>query len=126
MPIKFVQKGNFSKTERFFERCLHLFHAGVLDEYGRKGVVALSEATPIGTGVTAASWSYRINNNRNELSIEWLNSNTTNTGIPIVVLIQYGHATGNGGYVRGVDFINPAMKPIFDEIAEALWKEVTK
>ena len=126
MPIKFVQKGNFSKTERFFERCLHLFHAGVLDEYGRKGVVALSEATPIDTGVTAASWSYRINNNRNELSIEWLNSNTTNTGIPIVVLIQYGHATGNGGYVRGVDFINPAMKPIFEEIAEALWKEVTK
>lgn len=126
MPIKFVQKGNFSKTSKFFERCLHLFHAGVLDSYGRKGVVALSEATPVNTGVTAASWTYKINNNRNELSIEWLNSNTTENGIPIVVLIQYGHGMPNGGYVQGVDFINPAMKPIFDEIAQALWKEVTK
>lgn len=126
MPIKFVQKGDFSKTSKFFERCLHLFRLGVLDTYGKKGVQALSEATPQDTGKTAASWRYRINNNSRELSIEWLNDNTTEDGIPIAVLIQYGHGTGTGGYVQGRDFINPAMKPIFDEIADALWKEVTK
>ena len=83
-------------------------------------------ATPVDTGKTAASWRYQITNNKNELKIEWLNDSTTKDGIPIVVLIQYGHGTGNGGYVVGRDFINPAIQPIFDKIADALWKEVTK
>ena len=126
MPIKFVQKGNFSKTEKFLERCKNLFKLGVLDKYGREGVVALSMATPVDTGKTAASWRYRITSTSTSLSIEWLNDNETKDGIPIVVLIQYGHGTGNGGYVMGNDFINPAIKPIFEKISDALWKEVTK
>ena len=126
MPIKFVQHGNFSKTEKFFERCKNLFHAGVLDKYGREGVAALSMATPVDTGKTAASWRYKIVSTKTSISIEWLNDNATETGIPIAVLIQYGHGTGNGGYVRGRDFINPAIQPIFDKITDALWKEVTK
>lgn len=126
MPIKFVQKGNFSKTERFLERCKNLLKLGVLDRYGREGVNALSMATPVDTGKTASSWRYRITSTATSLSIEWINDNTTKDGIPIVVLIQYGHGTGNGGYVAGNDFINPAIKPIFDKISDALWKEVTK
>ena len=126
MPIKFVQKGNFSNTEKFFERCKNLFKLGVLDKYGREGVNALSMATPVDTGKTAASWRYRITSDKTSLSIEWLNDSETKDGIPIVVLIQYGHGTGNGGYVKGNDFINPAIKPIFDKISDALWKEVTK
>lgn len=126
MPIKFVQKGDFSKTEKFLERCKNLFHAGVLDKYGREGVNALSMATPVDTGKTAASWQYRIVYGKSFVSIEWLNTNTTKDGIPIAVLIQYGHGTGNGGYVVGRDFVNPAIQPIFDKITDALWKEVTK
>lgn len=126
MPIKFVQKGNFTKTSKFFERCKNLFKLGVLDKYGREGVAALSMATPVDTGKTAASWRYRVTSNDTSLTIEWLNDNTTVDGIPIAVLIQYGHGTGNGGYVRGRDFINPAIQPIFDKIADELWKEVTK
>lgn len=126
MPIRFVQKGNFSETKKFFERCKNLFHLGILDQYGREGVDALAMATPVRTGKTAASWRYRVVNNRTELRIEWINDNTTVDGIPIVVLIQYGHGTGRGGYVVGRDFINPAIQPIFDKIADDLWKEVTK
>ena len=125
MPIKFVQKGNFTRTSLFFEKCKNLFKAGVLDQYGREGVVALSMATPVDTGKTAASWRYEVTNKPGELSITWINDNTTDTGIPIVVLIQYSHGTRNGGFVQGRDFINPAMKPIFDKISNALWKEVT-
>ena len=126
MPIKFVQHGDFSKTEKFFERCKNLFHAGTLDKYGREGVAALSMATPVDTGKTAASWRYRISYSKTYVSIEWINDNTTDTGIPIAVLIQYGHGTGNGGYVKGRDFVNPAIQPIFDKITDALWKEVTR
>ena len=126
MPIKFVQKGNFSKTEKFFERCKNLVKLGVLDKYGREGVNALSMATPVDTGKTASSWRYRISSTPTSISIEWINDNTTKDGIPIVVLIQYGHGTGNGGYVVGNDFINPAIKPVFDKISDALWKEVTE
>lgn len=126
MPIKIKQKGNFSRTEMFFERCKNLFKLGVLDKYGREGVNALAMATPVDSGITAASWRYKVTYTKGSVSIEWYNDNDTKTGIPIVVLIQYGHGTRNGGYVRGNDFINPAMKPIFDKIADALWKEVTK
>lgn len=126
MPIKFVQKGNFSNTDKFLERCKNLFKLGVLDKYGREGVAALSMATPVDTGKTAASWRYRITSDKNSISIEWLNDSETKDGIPIVVLIQYGHGTGNGGYVKGNDFINPTIKPIFDKISDALWKEVTR
>ena len=126
MPIKYVQHGDFSKTKKFLERCLHLFKSGILDQYGREGVNALSMANPVDTGKTAASWRYTVTNTSTELRIEWHNDNTTVDGIPIVVLIQYGHGTGNGGYVVGRDFINPAIQPIFDKITDELWKEVTR
>lgn len=126
MPITFVQHGNFSKTWKFFERCKNLFHLGILDQYGREGVAALAMNTPVDEGKTAASWRYEVVNNKNELRIEWHNDNVTVDGTPIAILIQYGHGTRNGGYVVGRDFINPAIQPIFDKIADALWKEVTK
>lgn len=125
MPIKFIQKGNFSKTEKFFEKCKNLFKIGKLDKYGREGVAALSMATPVKTGKTASSWRYEIVNVPGKLSINWLNDNVSSDGTPIAVYIQYGHGTGTGGWVRGIDFINPAIRPVFDKIADGLWKEVT-
>lgn len=126
MPIRFKQHGNFSKTEKFFERCKNLFKLGILDKYGREGVNALSMATPVDSGKTASSWRYEVINTNGNLSIGWVNDEVTSEGTPIAVLIQYGHGTRNGGYVQGRDFINPAIKPVFDKIADELWKEVTR
>lgn len=126
MPITFRQKGSFSKTEKFLERCKNLFKLGILDEYGRKGVNALSLATPIDGGETAASWRYEIVNEKGILKLTFVNDEVTKDGTPIAILIQYGHGTRNGGYVKGRDFINPAIRPVFDELADKLWKEVTK
>lgn len=126
MPIKFVHKGDLKKTNTAFQKWLSKRNWSILDHYGKMGVDALKAATPVDTGKTANSWSYRIVRNEDIVQIIWSNSNTTEDGIPIVVLLQYGHGTGNGGYVQGRDFINPTMKPIFDEIAEKVWKEVTK
>lgn len=126
MPVRFKQKGNFSKTYLFFERCKNLFKLGTLDKYGREGVAALSMATPVDTGKVASSWRYEISNVNGMLSLNWVNDATTKDGTPIAILIQYGHGTRNGGYVQGRDFINPAIRPIFDKIANDLWKEVTK
>lgn len=124
-PITFTHKGDFSKTMSFLERARESVNLGILDKYGRKGVEALREATPRDTGKTAESWNYEIIRGNGEVRIVWTNSNTSN-GIPIAVLIQYGHATGSGGYVEGRDYINPAMQPIFDAIAHDSWKELTK
>ena len=125
MPIKFVQHGDFGRTKNFFNKVKRMRNLGILDKYGREGVVALSMATPVKTGVTAASWRYVIKQSDYALAVEWHNDSTTITGIPIVVLIQYGHGLPQGGYVQGNDFINPTMKPIFEKIADELWKEVT-
>ena len=122
--ITVVQKGNFSKTERFFERCLNLIHSGKLDKYGKEGVAALAAATPVETGKTASSWDYEIVNDRGTLCINWFNTNM-NDGVCIAVLIQYGHGLDGGGYVQGLDYVNPAMRPIFNRIADGVWKEVT-
>lgn len=126
MPIRFKQRGNFSNTERFFEKCKNLFKLGVLDRYGREGVNALAMATPVDSGKTASSWRYEITNVKGYVSIHWVNDEVTKDGTPIAVLIQYGHGTGTGGYVRGRDFINPAIRPVFDKLADDLWKEVTR
>lgn len=96
----------------------------VLERYGKKGVAALAAATPKDTGKTASSWSYEISEGKDTLSLTWKNTNI-NDGVNIAIILQYGHGTRNGGYVRGVDYINPALKPIFDELADAAWKEVT-
>lgn len=117
--------GDFNKTTEFLKRAQKLDVKSILDKYGRQGVIALSSATPQDTGKAAMSWGYEIKQGSNGSSITWTNSNIEG-GIPVVVLIQYGHGTRNGGYVSGVDFINPAVKSIMDEIANEVWKEVTK
>lgn len=122
--IRVVHKGNFNKLEQFLAKVGKgkLFRA--LDKYGRIGVSALSANTPVRTGLTASSWSYYTRVSANSAAIYWTNSNVNN-GVNIAVIIQYGHATGTGGYVQGVDYINPAMEPVFQEIADNLWREVT-
>ena len=123
--ISFRQKGDFSKLDKYFERLKEAAKIGVLDKYGRAGVSAIASATPTRTGKTAASWSYEIKRQNGSTSIEFLNSNI-NKGVPIAIILQYGHGTGTGGWVEGRDYINPAIQPIFDQIANDAWKEVTK
>lgn len=121
--ITFKQKGDFSKTFRFFERLKNIFHAGLLDKYGREGVDALSAATPVDSGETAASWRYEIKNTANGMAIEFKNDNI-NQGCNIAILIQYGHGTGTGGYVQGRDYINPAARPVFERLSEEISRKV--
>lgn len=123
--IKFNHKGDFSKASKYFENVKNAAHVSILDKYGQEGVAALSAATPVDSGLTAASWSYEIVHRKNSTSIVFNNSNIQN-GVPIAVILQYGHGTGTGGWVQGRDYINPAMRPLFDKIANEAWKEVTK
>lgn len=123
--ISFRQKGDFSKLSRYFEKVRESAKVGVLDKYGREGVAALSSATPVESGTTASSWYYEIERNNGSVSIVFNNSNI-NKGVPIAIVLQYGHGTGTGGWVQGRDYINPAIQPIFDRIAEDAWREVTK
>ena len=123
--ITITQKGSFDKTERYLRRLKEEERLAVLSRYGSLGVAALSNATPTDSGKTATSWYYTIKQRKGYYSIRWHNSNERN-GIPIAVLIQYGHGTGTGGYVQGRDYIMPAIRPIFDQIAAEAWREVTK
>jgi hypothetical protein len=123
--INFTQTGNFDKTEAYLARLKQEDLSAVLNKYGEMGVNALSNATPVDSGLTAASWYYTIESRRGYYSIRWHNSNVQ-SGLPIAVLIQYGHGTRNGGYVQGRDYIMPAIQPIFDQIAEEAWREVTR
>ena len=123
--ISFRQKGDFSKLNRYFERVKETAKIGVLDKYGRAGVSALSSATPTDTGKTAVSWYYEIKRQNGGVSLEFFNSNV-NKGVPIAIVLQYGHGTGTGGWVEGRDYINPAIQPIFDQLAKEAWEEVTK
>lgn len=122
--ITFTQKGNYSKTRRFLEK-LKNFKLSSLDSYGKQGVTALSSATPVDTGLTAKSWTYRITQTKSEFRISFHNTNIQN-GVPIAIILQYGHATRNGGWVQGRDYINPAIRPVFDKLADSAWKEVTR
>lgn len=121
--IVFKQKGNFRKTQKFLKRCSNLQLDDLLAQYGKEGVEALARATPKDTGKTAASWSYAVHKSDERITITWSNSNIVD-GVPIAVILQYGHGTRNGGYVEGVDYINPAMRPIFERIAQRAWGEV--
>ena len=123
--IVFRQKGDLRKTSRFLKHVSAGKLDGILDRYGQKGVAALAEATPKRTGTTADSWNYKITKTPGQIVITWSNTNIVD-GVPIAVILQYGHGTRNGGYVEGVDYINPAIKPIFDEIAHAAWEEVRR
>ena len=122
--ITFKHEGSFKNTDKFFSRLTNLYYRNLLDKYAQEGVVALASATPIDTGETATSWGYTITETKNMIQITWTNSNIVN-GVPIALIIQYGHATRNGGYVQGRDYINPAIVPIFDKILENVWREVT-
>ena len=123
--ISFRHKGDFSKLDRFLERTKRAVNLSDLNKYGEAGVAALASATPVDTGLTAQSWHYKIEQTKGSVTISFYNSNIQN-GVPIAIILQYGHGTRNGGWVQGVDYINPAIQPIFDNIANQAWKEVTK
>ena len=123
--INIRQKGDFKNLSSFLEKTKEKLNLGLLDKYGREGVAALQTATPKDTGKTSESWYYKIERKNGSVSLTFHNSNQ-NKGVPIAIILQYGHATRNGGYVEGVDYINPALRPIFDKIAEEAWKEVKK
>lgn len=123
--ITMSTSGDFKKANSFFEKLKEVAKLGDLDKYGKQGVEALRRFTPKDTGKTADSWSYEIVHEKDRATIYWKNSNVVNY-VNIAVILQYGHATKNGGWVKGRDYINPAMRPIFDEIANKAWKEVTK
>ena len=122
--ITFEQKGDFRNTDRFLKRMSKFDFANVLKGAAQKGVQALAAATPIDSGLTANSWGYEIQRSRSSFSIIWTNSHVE-SGFPVAIGLQYGHGTGTGGYVRGRDYINPAMRPIFEQILADLWTEVT-
>lgn len=121
--ISLRSKGNFDKTEKFLKASVNSTRNLKLDKYGKRGVAALSAATPVESGLTASSWEYKIEKTKGKATLKFYNKNIQN-GVPIAIILQYGHGTKNGGWVEGRDYINPALRPIFDEMAEAVWKEV--
>lgn len=123
--ISFRQKGDFSKLNRYFERVKEAARVSVLDKYGQAGVAALSSATPVDSGETANSWFYEIEHTSTSATITFCNSHI-NKGVPIAIILQYGHGTGTGGWVEGRDYINPAIQPVFDKITSEAWEEATK
>lgn len=123
--ITFRHKGNFDKLTIYLEKAKKTARLGDLDKYGRKGVAALASATPVDTGLTASSWYYEIKRQNGVVALNFCNSNINN-GVPIAIILQYGHGTRNGGWVEGRDYINPAIQPIFDQIAKDAWREVAE
>ena len=123
--IRIRHKGDFSKTTRYLEKAKRAARISDLDKYGREGVAALASATPVDSGLTANSWYYKIERVNGLVKISFYNSNIQN-GVPIVIILQYGHGTGTGGWVEGRDYVNPAIQPLFDRIANEAWREVTK
>lgn len=121
--FKFRVSGKFAKTRAFLTRDRSSLIRAVAERYARRGVDALASATPVDTGLTASSWSYEIESSGDSTVIYWKNSNLVNN-VSIAVILQYGHGTRNGGYVQGVDYINPSLRPLFEEIADNAWKEV--
>lgn len=123
--LRLTSKGDFSKATRYFKKVLEASKVKILEKYGNKGVAALASATPVDSGLTASSWDFRVERSGNKSAIYFTNSNV-NKGVQIAIILQYGHGTGTGGWVEGRDYINPAIQPIFDELAESAWAEVTK
>ena len=123
--VTFKHKGNFERTDRLLKGAKEKKYLKVLDKYGQEGVAALAAATPTDSGLTAESWDYKIQNGSGGYKIMWTNS-IVNDGVPIAIIIQYGHGTGTGGYVQGRDYINPAMRSVFDNIADKAWEEVKR
>ncbi|HEY7418459.1 MAG TPA: hypothetical protein VH593_24985 [Ktedonobacteraceae bacterium] len=125
MGIEITEKGSFNNTETYLKKLKSSDLYATLGKYGSLGVAALSNATPTETGLTAASWYYEIVQRKGYYSIRWHNNHMVD-GRPIAILLQYGHGTGTGGYVQGRDYIMPAIRPIFDQIAADAWREVSK
>lgn len=123
--ITLKSKGDFKSTTKFLNKVLNRSYLDILEKYGREGVAALSAATPVDTGLTASSWDYKIEATDKGFSIAFTNSNRVD-GVPIAIILQYGHVTKNGGWVEGIDYINPAIRPIFEKLAKEAWQEVTK
>lgn len=123
--ISFRQKGDFSNTTKFLEKAKNVFRNNKFDKYGQQGVAALASATPKDSGETANSWYYTIKKTASGVTISF-NNKHIEQGVPIAIILQYGHGTGTGGWVEGRDYINPAIRPIFDKIADEAWKEVTR
>lgn len=123
--IKINHKGSFKNTENFLKKNITTKQLLILEKYAQEGVEALASATPVDTGETASSWGYQISFTNKGIKLTFTNSNIVN-GVPIAIILQYGHATRHGGYVEGIDYINPALKPIFDKISKSLWEEVAK
>lgn len=124
--IKINQSGSFEHIEKLIKQIVEGDFGTKLERYGRAGVNALAAATPVDSGKTADSWDYEITGKNGRIVITWTNSSRTEgIDVPIAIILQYGHATGNGGYVQGIDYINPALRPLFDEIARKAWEEVT-
>lgn len=121
--LSFRHRGDFRKTEKFLKKAFGKDFRKILEDYGKRGVQLLSDATPVETGETAISWGYEIVQNEGSISVQWHNYNI-NKGVNIAIILQYGHGTRNGGWVEGIDYINPALRPIFKELAEKAWKEV--
>ena len=122
--ITFKQEGNFHNTMKFLNKALNANYLSMLEQYGREGVDALASATPTDSGETASSWDFKINHGKTSIELCWINTNVVD-GVNIAIILQYGHGTGNGGFVQGRDYINPAIAPIFDRIASNAWKVVT-
>lgn len=123
--ISFSHKGDFSRSRKYLANVRKAVKVSDLDRFGKEGVAALASMTPVNTGLTASSWYYEIENGNGTSAIKFCNSNIQN-GVPIAIILQYGHGTRNGGWVQGRDYINPAVQPIFDEIVKKAWGEVTK
>lgn len=123
--IRVDTKGSFAKTEAFFKFLNSKKMFSVLEHYGRVGVDALSRATPVDTRETSISWGYSVNRTGQRYSINWFNTNADD-GVNVAVILQYGHGTGTGGYVEGIDYINPAIRPVFDRLLDDVWKQVTR
>ena len=125
MNITLRHEGDFSPLEKFLNKLKKQNYLNILSKYGQEGVAALAAATPVDTGLTASSWSYEILQQGDHTELIWSNTNV-NKGYNIALLIQYGHGTGNGAYISGVDYINPALAPVFDRLVKDLWKEVSE
>jgi hypothetical protein len=122
--IVFKHRGDFTNTKRFLSRAQRVNYLHILEEYAHKGILALAKATPVDTGLTSNSWDHEIRVSGSGFSISWTNSNVV-SGVPIAIILQYGHGTRNGGYVQGRNYIKPAIRPILDKLANDLWREVS-
>lgn len=117
------ERGSFQKTERYLKGLRRRQLRPILERYAKEGMAVLAAATPVDSGVTASSWGYEISVTKSGFSVAWTNDNVVK-GVPIAIILQYGHATGTGGFVQGQDYINPAIRPVIDKMTEALWREV--